>query len=245
MAKAKTHQLIRNIGVIEEALELGSLLETLTTRAWYERTPRTPMFSRVGYLRLKRGMDIVLSALLLIPVLVAILLCAIAIKLDSFGPIFFLQERTGRGGQRFKMFKLRTMIYGADSFKKKYAHLNKLSYPDFKIPHDPRITKLGRFLRKTSLDELPQILNVLRGDMSLVGPRPTSFPSSTYDLWHTVRLEVTPGITGLWQISGSSDIDFDERIRLDVAYIRNLSLWLDIEIMLRTLGSVLKRKGAE
>ena len=120
-----------------------------------------------------------------------------------------------------------------------------MSYPDFKIPSDPRITRVGRFFRKTSLDELPQIFNVIWGDMSLVGPRPTSFPSSTYDLWHTARLEIKPGITGLWQVSGRCEIGFNTRSRLDIAYVRNLSLLLDIKILLRTIGSVIHQNGAE
>jgi lipopolysaccharide/colanic/teichoic acid biosynthesis glycosyltransferase len=119
-----------------------------------------------------------------------------------------------------------------------------LTYPDFKIPNDPRITRVGRFLRKTSLDEFPQLLNVFKGDMSLVGPRPTSFCSSTYALWQTARLGVTPGITGLWQVSGRANIDFDERNRLDIEYIRNQSFWYDIKILFRTFRCVLKRDGA-
>ena len=115
--------------------------------------------------------------------------------------------------------------------------------PDFKIPDDPRITTVGRFLRKTSLDELPQILNVVRGDMSLVGPRPTSFSSTTYSLWHTERLEVPPGITGLWQVCGRNSTTFDERLRLDIDYIRNMSLALDFKILMWTLVSVVKRSG--
>ena len=128
--------------------------------------------------------------------------------------------------------------------KEDLQHLNELSFPDFKISDDPRITRVGRFLRKTSLDELPQLFNVLKGDMSLVGPRPTSFGVETYSLWHTARLDVKPGITGLWQILGRSSIDFDERLRLDIAYIRNRCLTLDIKILFRTIGSVLKRNGA-
>ncbi len=198
----------------------------------------------VRYLRAKRVVDVVIS-LLLLPFLVPILLaCAAAIRLDSPGPVFFYQPRTGRGGRRFRMYKLRTMVRNAEELKQKYAHLNVLSYPDFKIVDDPRITRVGRILRRTSLDELPQILNVLRGDMSLVGPRPTSFSAQTYRLWHTARLEVQPGLTGLWQVSGRNELDFDDRLRLDIAYIRNRSALLDTQILLRTFGAVLSRRGA-
>jgi lipopolysaccharide/colanic/teichoic acid biosynthesis glycosyltransferase len=122
--------------------------------------------------------------------------------------------------------------------------LNELTWPDFKITNDPRVTKIGRILRKTSLDELPQIFNVLKGDMSWVGPRPTSFDVSTYSLWHTERLEVLPGLTGLWQVSGRSDLDFDDRLRLDIEYIERQSLWLDIKIMIRTVTTIFSQHGA-
>jgi lipopolysaccharide/colanic/teichoic acid biosynthesis glycosyltransferase len=171
-------------------------------------------------------------------------ICCLAIRLDSPGPIFFFQFRTGRGGRRFKMYKLRTMVKNAEELKEKYMHLNLLTYPDFKIANDPRITRVGRFLRKTSLDELPQIFNVLRGDMTLVGPRPTSFKASTYSLWHTTRLELKPGLTGLWQVGGRNELDFDERVRLDIAYLRNQCLWLDLQIMFRTVGAVFSGRGA-
>ena len=142
------------------------------------------------------------------------------------------------------MHKFRTMVENAEELKKDLAHLNVLTLPDFKIIDDPRVTRVGKFLRKTSLDELPQIFNVLKGDMSLVGPRPTSFEASTYALWHTERLEVKPGITGLWQISGRSDIDFDERVRLDRKYIERQSFWFDLQILFGTFAAVLNRKGA-
>ncbi len=136
------------------------------------------------------------------------------------------------------------MVKNAEELKAKYMHLNELAYPDFKIKNDPRLTGVGKFLRRTSLDELPQILNVLRGQMTLVGPRPTSFSSSTYLLWHTVRLEAKPGLTGLWQVSGRSDLEFDERLRLDIAYLSNQCLWLDILIILRTAVCIFSGRGA-
>jgi lipopolysaccharide/colanic/teichoic acid biosynthesis glycosyltransferase len=203
-----------------------------------------PTLSARAYALTKRVIDIVLS-LLSLPVVVPILaLCAIAIRIDSPGKPFFSQLRTGRGGHRFRMFKLRTMVHNAAELKEKYAHLNELSWPDFKITDDPRVTRVGRFLRKTSLDELPQIFNVLLGDMTLVGPRPTSFAADTYSLWHTARLEVKPGLTGLWQISGRYQLDFDERLRLDISYIRHRCLALDLYILFRTVGAVFSGRGA-
>jgi lipopolysaccharide/colanic/teichoic acid biosynthesis glycosyltransferase len=196
------------------------------------------------YRRAKRLLDVGICLLVLPFVLLVLLVCAAAIKVDSPGPVLFAQQRTGRGGRRFRMWKLRTMVANAEALKAQYAHLNRLSYPDFKIVDDPRITRVGRWLRKTSLDELPQLFNVLQGDMSLVGPRPTSFSADTYNLWHTARLEVKPGLTGLWQVSGRNELDFDERLRLDIEYVRNRSLGLDIRILLRTFGAVLSRRGA-
>jgi lipopolysaccharide/colanic/teichoic acid biosynthesis glycosyltransferase len=196
------------------------------------------------YRRIKRALDLSVSVALLPVALAVLAVCAVAIRLESPGRILFVQDRTGRGGKRFRMYKLRTMVADAEARKAELAHRNELSYPDFKITDDPRITRVGRFLRKTSLDELPQIFNVIRGDMSLVGPRPTSFEAETYSLWHTERLEVKPGITGLWQVSGRSELDFDDRLRLDIAYVRNRSLRLDLNILIRTVGAVLTRRGA-
>ena len=185
---------------------------------------------------------IVLSSPVWIPVFVVI---ALLIKLTSPGaPAIFTQLRTGRGGQRFRMYKFRSMIPNAEELKEKYAHLNELQWPDFKITNDPRVTSIGRILRKTSLDELPQLINVLRGEMSLVGPRPTSFSAETYELWHTERLDVIPGLTGLWQILGRAKLEFDDRLRLDIAYIEHASLWFDINILIRTVLVVFKQEGA-
>jgi lipopolysaccharide/colanic/teichoic acid biosynthesis glycosyltransferase len=197
-----------------------------------------------GYLWAKRVFDVLLCVLLLPIVVPVLLICALAVRLDTPGPVVFMQDRTGRHGRRFRMFKFRTMVQNAEELKAKLQHLNILPPPDFKIPDDPRITRVGRFLRKTSLDELPQIINVLRGEMSLVGPRPTSFAANTYDLWHTYRLEVMPGITGLWQVKGRGSTTFDERLRLDIEYIRSMSLRLDLKIIAMTVGSVFGRAGA-
>ncbi len=207
------------------------------------RRPGVLLFRR-RYELLKRIFDLSICLLILPAVMVAMGICAALIWLDNPGPIFFQQLRTGKGGRRFRMYKFRTMVTNAEELKLKYAHLNELTWPDFKITNDPRVTRIGRILRKTSLDELPQIFNILKGDMSLVGPRPTSFDVSTYSLWHTERLEVLPGITGLWQISGRSDVDFDGRLRLDVEYIENRSLWLDIKILFHTVTAVFTQRGA-
>jgi lipopolysaccharide/colanic/teichoic acid biosynthesis glycosyltransferase len=195
------------------------------------------------YLIAKRLFDLAVCFVVLPFFLVLFLLCAAAIVVDSPGPILIAQERTGRYGVRFRMFKFRTMVQNAEELKAALAHLNVLPPPDFKIPNDPRITTVGRFLRQTSLDELPQIFNVLRGDMSLVGPRPTTFDSSTYSLWHTYRLEVTPGMTGLWQVRGRNATNFDERLRLDIQYIRQRSLWLDLKLLFLTVLVLLRRSG--
>jgi lipopolysaccharide/colanic/teichoic acid biosynthesis glycosyltransferase len=197
-----------------------------------------------GYSAKKRVLDLAVC-LVLLPIALPILLaCTLLVKLTSKGPVLFVQERTGLGGNRFKILKFRTMVPGAANMKEGLESENLMGGPDFKLANDPRVTRVGTFLRKTSLDEAPQLWNILRGDMSLVGPRPTSFPAQTYDLWHTERLEVMPGLTGLWQIAGRGEIDFDDRVRLDIAYVRNRSLPLDLSILLRTIPAVLSQRGA-
>jgi lipopolysaccharide/colanic/teichoic acid biosynthesis glycosyltransferase len=213
------------------------------TRQWYESASTRSAPTR-SYELCKRAIDIVVSLVVLPFALPLIALCMVWVKLDSDGPALMRQLRTGKSGRRFEMLKLRTMVRNAHELREKYMHLNEASYPDFKITNDPRMTRCGRILRKLSLDELPQLLNVLAGDMTLVGPRPTSFGPETYRLWHTARLEVKPGLTGLWQVSGRADVDFDDRLRLDIAYIRNRGLWLDLQILFRTIGAVVSRKGA-
>ena len=196
------------------------------------------------YATTKRVLDLAVC-LVALPFVIPIgILCALAIRLETPGPIVFAQMRTGQHGVRFPMYKFRTMVRDAEELKASLQHLNVLPAPDFKIPDDPRITRVGAFLRKTSLDELPQILNVLRGEMSIVGPRPTSFAASTYSLWHSERLEVTPGITGLWQIRGRGTMTFDERLRLDIEYIDHRSLALDLRIIVMTFLAVFRGSGA-
>lgn len=212
-------------------------------RPWYE-SGGSPWLSRAWYERYKRLLDITICAAILLPGLLALAVCCLAIRIESPGRPWFVQQRTGKGGRRFGMFKLRTMVANAAELKAQYMHLNELRYPDFKITNDPRVTRVGRILRKLSLDELPQILNVLRGDMTLVGPRPTSFAADTYSLWHTARLEVKPGLTGLWQIGGRGELEFDDRLRLDIAYIRHRCFRLDVQILIRTFAAVLTTRGA-
>jgi len=207
--------------------------------------PQKRLLTGKTYLMAKRAMDLILVLITLplwLPLNAAI---ALIIWLTSPGaPVVFKQLRTGKGGRRFNMYKFRTMVPNAEELKSKYAHLNELQWPDFKITNDPRITSVGRFLRNTSLDEMPQLFNVLIGDMSLVGQRPTSFGAETYKLWHTERLDVPPGLTGLWQIIGRAQVEFDDRLRLDIAYIEHRCLWLDINILMRTALAVFSQKGA-
>jgi len=198
-----------------------------------------------GALLAKRGMDVVGAVLGLALGAPLLALIALAIRLDSPGPIFFRQTRMGAGGKLFEIYKFRSMREGAAAELERYRELNEADGPIFKIRDDPRLTRVGRLLRHTSLDELPQLWNVLRGEMSLVGPRPP-IPSevSRYIEWHKKRLEVRPGMTGLWQVSGRSLLSFDEMVLLDIYYIENWSLWLDFKILLRTIPQVLFGDGA-
>lgn len=213
--------------------------------AWIDRfEPGRRILNWRLYYAFKRAFDLTIVIALLPILLPAFLLCALAIKIESpGGPVMFSQWRTGKGGGRFKMYKFRSMVPTAEEKKRELMHLNELQWPDFKITNDPRVTKVGKILRKTSLDELPQILNVVSGEMSLVGPRPTSFAANTYELWQTERLDVIPGLTGLWQIVGRGETEFDDRLRLDIAYIERRCLWLDIQILIRTVTTVIVARG--
>lgn len=200
--------------------------------------------TRQIYLVTKRIFDFTVSLLALPFAGPLMVLIALAIMLESPGNPVFIQQRTGMDGKRFAMFKFRTMVTNAEELKEKYRHLNELTWPDFKITNDPRMTKVGKFLRRTSLDELPQLINILKGDMSFVGPRPTSFKADTYQLWQTERLEVRPGLTGLWQVRGRADVDFVERVELDIEYIERQSWLLDLDILWHTFAAVLGGEGA-
>ncbi|MDP8235286.1 MAG: sugar transferase [Candidatus Erginobacter occultus] len=196
-------------------------------------------------LLLKRGFDIVISffaLLLLSPLLAAI---AIAIKLTSPGPAIYVSRRNGKKGQLFNFYKFRTMVPGAEGMLESLRHLDETDGPIFKIRNDPRVTRVGKFLRRYSLDELPQLWNVLRGDMSLVGPRPpTPNEVEQYADWQLKRLEIRPGLTCLWQVKGRSNLSFREWMKFDLFYIENWSFWLDIKIILRTILVVFKGQGA-
>jgi lipopolysaccharide/colanic/teichoic acid biosynthesis glycosyltransferase len=225
-----------------------SVLEMLSSYQdeWIKKfDPHKRILQGRAYRMAKRLMDVFLVVITLPLWLPLIGIIALIIRITSPGaPVVFNQLRTGKGGSRFYMYKFRTMVPNAEKLKAKYAHLNELQWPDFKITNDPRITRLGKFLRKTSLDELPQLFNVLKGEMSLVGPRPTSFGPETYKLWHTSRLDVMPGMTGLWQVFGRAQLEFDDRLRLDIAYIERASLRLDIYILFMTVFAVFQQRGA-
>ena len=194
----------------------------------------------------KRFIDILVSTIALIVLMPVFIGIALAIRLSSPGPILFLQERLGIAKRRFKICKFRTMVVDAEAQMAKVEHLNQTSGPTFKLDHDPRITPIGAFLRKTSLDELPQLFNVWLGDMSLVGPRP--LPLRDYrgfsEDWHRRRFSVKPGITCLWQVSGRSSIGFEEWMQLDMDYIDRWSIWLDLKILAQTIPAVVKGSGA-
>jgi lipopolysaccharide/colanic/teichoic acid biosynthesis glycosyltransferase len=195
------------------------------------------------YLPAKRVFDLVFCIAILLPVAVVAAICAVAVWLESPGPVVYSQLRIGKDGRPFRMYKFRTMVQNAEELKASLAHLNVLPPPDFKIPDDPRVTRVGRFLRRTSLDELPQFVNVLKGDMSIVGPRPAEDGMDTYRLWYGERLEVPPGITGIWQLEGRAAISFDARLRYDLEYIRTMSLWLDMKLIIRTVGVIFQGTG--
>jgi lipopolysaccharide/colanic/teichoic acid biosynthesis glycosyltransferase len=200
--------------------------------------PRSPA-------RIKRAFDFLfamVAILLLLPLLTGL---AIAIMLESPGNPIFAQERVGLNGKRFRMFKLRTMVPDAERRRAEIEHLNEMQFPMFKVRKDPRITRVGRVLRATSLDELPQLLNVVTGDMSLVGPRPP-LPKEAlaYTSTQALRLTVPPGLTGMWQVSGRADTTFDDCVRLDLQYIEHWSFWLDLRLIAQTFRVVVQGRGA-
>lgn len=199
----------------------------------------------IGYLIAKRLLDILGSLMGIIFLSPIFLITAIAIKLESKGNIVFSQKRVGLDGKEFKMYKFRSMVVNAEELKEKLAKENEMSGPMFKIKHDPRITKVGKFIRKTSIDELPQLINVFKGDMTLVGPRP-SLPKEVaqFEPWMKKRLEVKPGLTCYWQVSGRNNIDFEEWMKLDVKYVNERSFLLDIKLILKTTKVLFGDKNA-
>ena len=246
------------IGMVEEARTAGidvrvvpDLYDGLAWNAPVEyigQFPTIPLHRRefpIGAFLLKRAIDITVSVFALIVLAPLMLTIALAIRMGSHGPIFYRAQRIGRKGRTFCCFKFRTMVQNADVLKAQLEHMNERDSVLFKIANDPRITAIGRWLRKYSLDELPQFYNVLLGDMSLVGPRPPMANEvEQYDLSHLRRLDVLPGITGLWQVEARQDPSFDSYISLDTAYVDNWSLLLDIKILARTVGVVLGGTGS-
>ena len=201
------------------------------------------------YIASKRMIDIVVSSVALIVLMPFMLIVALLVKIDSKGNAIIIQERIGKNGKIFKMYKYRSMVIDAEEILKEYLKNNKeirKEYEEYKkIKNDPRVTKMGSFIRKTSIDELPQLLNVLKGDMSLVGPRPY-LPREKEDMkeYYTYIIESKPGLTGLWQISGRNDVSFNERLNIDYTYNKSKSLKFDFSIFMKTIFKVLKREGA-
>lgn len=187
------------------------------------------------YCFFKRMMDIICSLIGLIALVPIFLIVAVAIKIESKGPIVFIQKRVGKDGKTFGIYKFRSMVVNAEELKDKLSDKNEISGPMFKMKEDPRVTKVGKFIRKTSIDELPQLINVLRGEMSLVGPRP-SLPDEVmkFENWMMQRLSVKPGLTCYWQVSGRNDIGFREWMRLDIKYVEERSLLVDIQLIFKT-----------
>ncbi|MFQ6099694.1 MAG: sugar transferase [Anaerolineae bacterium] len=205
---------------------------------------REPVIDGVDW-AIKRTFDLLLTLVALPLALPVMALVALAIKLDDGGPVLFQQERIGENGRRFRMLKFRTMVPGAERLQAQVTRLDEKGSPVYKVSHDPRVTRVGRFLRRWSLDELPQLFNVLRGEMSLVGPRPEQvFVVEQYEPWQRQRLAVPPGMTGWWQVSGRSDLPMHLNTQYDLFYIRNYSLWLDLKILWLTVWAVLRGEGA-
>lgn len=194
---------------------------------------------------IKRLIDVVCSFLGVIVLSPLFIVIAIIIKTTSKGPVFFSQKRVGKNGKEFNMYKFRSMVVNAEELKEKLAAQNEMSGPMFKMKDDPRVTKVGKFIRKTSLDELPQLWNVLKGDMSLVGPRP-SLPKEVaqFEEWMYRRLEVKPGLTCYWQVSGRNNIDFEDWMKLDIKYVYERNLWIDIKLIFKTVRVLFGDKNA-
>lgn len=201
--------------------------------------------SNVLYEVIKRIIDIVASFTGLIVLSPLMLVVSILIKLESKGEVIFKQKRVGLNGKEFYMYKFRSMVINAEELKEQLESQNEMSGPMFKIKDDPRITKVGKFIRKTSIDELPQLINVIKGDMSLVGPRP-SLPKEVkkFEQWMMERLEVKPGLTCIWQISGRNNIDFEDWMKLDIKYVRERSLVLDFKLIFKTIFVLFGDKNA-
>lgn len=224
--------------------EIGQQVSQWVPAGWVEQYPVVRGATSTSLDR-SRFLDLTVL-ILLAPIWLSVLfVLAVAVKISDPGsPVLFGHDRTGFGGRHFSMYKFRTMVPDAEKMKRDLAHLNELAWPDFKISDDPRVTRIGKVLRKYSLDELPQLFNVLRGDMRLVGPRPTSIKPESYDrVWQHQRLDGHPGLTGLWQVTSRADVEWCDRVRLDVAYLRRRCVALDVEILIRTIPAVVRGTG--
>jgi exopolysaccharide biosynthesis polyprenyl glycosylphosphotransferase len=248
----RMHELVRSVrrpdvhlSIVPRYFELFASNATIEDVQGMPIVSLPPMrLSRAVY-AVKRSLDVCASALGLLVLSPLLALVALAIRLDSPGPVLFRQLRRGRGGSAFSIVKFRTMSTDAEARRSELAALNEVDGPLFKVREDPRVTRVGSFLRRTSLDELPQLWNVLRGDMSLVGPRPfVIHEADQITGWAGRRLDITPGLTGPWQVMGRNDLTFDEMATLDYVYVTNWSLWWDVKLLLKTVPAVLARKGA-
>ena len=232
-----------------ETAHPGAMLETVETVTHYPNA-EVPVFepssSRIEATRIaQRGLDFIAAPLLLLISFPLYLFIAILISIDSRGPVLFIQKRIGKNGKEFSFYKFRSMVHNAEQLRPALQAMNERDGPVFKMKNDPRVTRVGRLIRKYSLDELPQIVNVLKGEMSLVGPRPAlPHEVAQYTPRQLQRLAVTPGVTGLWQVSGRSDMCFEQSVDLDLHYIKNQSLPLNLRILIMTIPAVLRAEGA-
>jgi lipopolysaccharide/colanic/teichoic acid biosynthesis glycosyltransferase len=216
------------------------------TRRWRDQMSVEVIASEADlwYHGTKRALDLALAGVALVALSPILLAIAVAVYLDNpRASILYRQRRTGKGGRVFELLKFRTMVGNADELKEQLRSRSSVAWPDFRLDDDPRVTRVGRWLRSTSLDELPQLVNVLRGEMTLVGPRPTSFSADTYRTWQSGRLDYRPGITGPWQVDGRTTLDFDGRCRLEIAFFRHPSMRRELWLLVRTVGVVFRRTG--
>lgn len=228
-----------------ELISVAPSREAVRDRKISEADLRLPGLAPSRTWMAQRVFDVVLAFSLLLLLLPLFLIIALLIRMDTSGPILFIQKRVGRGGAEFPFFKFRSMVHDAEARRRALEALNERTGPVFKMRDDPRITRIGRFLRRSSLDELPQLLNVLRGEMSLVGPRP-ALPSEValYTPCQRERLAATPGVTGLWQVSGRAELSFEDSIELDLRYVREQSVALYLNVLIRTIPAVISGRGA-
>lgn len=249
---AETTTSSTDVGQIDRTGELQLVVDLTGTDPQLELdfrprlTPEARLLNAPRWkLAVKRVIDLLGATLALVLLAPIFLISAAAVGLTSKGPILFSQRRTGEHGRTFSLHKFRSMQCDAEEERETLNHLNESDGPVFKIRDDPRLTSVGWFIRRTSIDELPQLWNVLRGDMSLVGPRPP-IPDEVeeYSEWESQRLTVKPGITGLWQVSGRAELDFETWVRMDIEYIEEWSLWLDIKLLAKTIPAVLSGRGA-